>query len=246
MILPILISTIFVSLISVIGVLVIFKLKEKFGEVITYFMPFAAGTMLFVAFFDLIPESMEMIDASNTFVFLGVMSFFLIERYIHWHHCRIDECKTKHKVKSYAYLNLIGDGLHNFLDGVIIAASYFVDFKLGVMTSIAILAHEIPQELGDASMLIHSGMNRKKVLSYNFISALFALLGALTHVFLLDGFQLTPYMISIAAGGFIYLSLADIIPEIGKEDNSRKIFIQTLMLLVGIALMYGIGLIFVK
>lgn len=245
MLLLIIISTIFVSLISIVGVLVLFKLKEKFINIIEYLMPFAAGTMLSVAFFDLIPESFEMLESSFNFVFLGIVLFFLIERYIHWHHCRIDECKTKHKVKPYAYLNLIGDALHNFLDGIIIAASYLIDLRLGLVTTFAIIAHEIPQELGDASILIHSGMKKNKIIFYNFISATFAFLGVFTHVFFLEQFHITPYLIALAAGGFIYLALADIIPEIGK-DNSRKMIIQTILFFVGIILVYFFGVFFAE
>lgn len=235
----ILISTFIVSLISISGILIILKAKKKFDNIISYFMPFAAGTMLAAAFFDIIPKSMELMENSIIYVFSGILLFFVIERYIHWHHCRLNRCKEHHKkVKPYVYLNLIGDGLHNFLDGVIIAASYMTDMKLGMITTFAIISHEIPQELGDASILLYGGLYSKKVLIYNFISALFAFFGSILAIIFQPLSHIIPFLLSIAAGGFIYLSLADIMPEISKEEDSKNIIIQTLLIFLGILMIY--------
>jgi len=229
----IIIAVFLISLISLIGVLTLFFQKKIINKLLIIFVAFAAGSLLGVAFFDLIPESFEKLGNLN-FVLIGIILFFLTEAFIHWHHHHEGkECKTC--LHPYVYLNLIGDGLHNFLDGVIIAASFLINIPTGIATSIAIVFHEIPQELGDFAVLVHGGLRKSKAILFNFLSALFAVLGGiLGYVFLSKIENFIPYIVALAAGGFIYIATSDLFPELHKERDYRKIITQILALILGI------------
>ena len=170
------ISVFIISLIALIGIFALALKKEFLSKVTLILVAFAAGALLGAVFFDLIPESN--FDSAPLFILIGIIVFFCIERFIHWHHCHDKECEFK-TTKAMGYLNLIGDAVHNFADGVIIAAAYLTNISLGMITTIAIAAHEIPQEIGDFAILIHSGFTRKKALLYNFLSALASVFGAI-------------------------------------------------------------------
>lgn len=233
-----LLSVIIVSLISLIGVFT-FSIKEKkLRKFLLFFVAFAAGTLLAASFLHMIPESIEHLGEETPFyVLVGILFFFIIESFIHWHHCLKEKCEVYPK-KSVGILNLIGDAIHNFIDGVIIAAAYLVSIPVGIAATIAVLFHEIPQELGDFAVLLHSGFSKKKALLFNFLSALTAVLGMLVGFFFLQSFhEYLPYVISIGAGGFIYIALADLFPEIHKERDLKKLVMQTLSVIVGILLM---------
>lgn len=168
------------------------------------------------------------------YVIWGIVLFFLMERYLHWRHCHDGICD----VHAFTYLNLVGDGVHNFVDGVIIAASFIVSIKLGVITTIAIILHEIPQELGDFGVLIYGGFTKRKALFCNFLTALTAIVGAVTGYFLSDfakGFL--NFIIPFTAGGFIYIGASDLIPEIHKETNLMRSSLAFVAFLLGIAFM---------
>src|SRR3989344_2808705 len=156
-----LLSVLAISALSLIGAATLSWRKEVFEHVLTMLVGFAAGAMLSVVFFDLLHEAEE-IESGMAIVLGGIVLFFIIERFIHWHHCHDKECDMR--TKAVGYLNLVGDGVHNFIDGAIIAAAYLSDVSLGVVTTIAIAAHEIPQELGDFGVLVHSGFSIKKAL----------------------------------------------------------------------------------
>ncbi len=197
---------------------------------------FAAGALLSTAFLDLIPEAIE--TASPLFILIGIILFFVIERFIHWHHCHDKECEFK-TTKAVGHLNLIGDAVHNFIDGVIIAAAYLTNIELGIVTTIAIAAHEIPQEIGDFGILIHSGFTRKKALFYNFLSALTAVLGALITYWAASAItELIPFLIAIAAGAFIYIAVADLLPELHRETSTKKLLLQFFFFILGILVIY--------
>ena len=150
----IIISVVIISLLSLTGALALALNKKLLRRTLLTLTSFAAGVLLAVAFFDLFPEAVELSgDRAFGFVLFGLIAFFILERIIHWHHCHGEKCD----VHAEHYLNLVGDGIHNFLDGGIIAAAYLVDFKIGIATTIAVAAHEIPQEIGDFSVLIHGG-----------------------------------------------------------------------------------------
>lgn len=234
---PILLSVFLVSAISLVGILTL-SLKEKFLErVLFVFIAIAAGTLLGVAFLDLIPEAMER-GGSNVFLYVlfGIVAFFVLERFVFWHHCHDGKCG----VHAFSYLNLVGDGAHNLIDGMVIAAAYLVSIPLGLATTIAIALHEIPQEIGDFAILIYGGFSRKKALFYNFLSALAAFLGvALTFLFSSTG-GFFNFVLAFAAGGFIYIASADIMPELQKEMEFKKSLLQLLCLIGGIALIWAV------
>jgi zinc and cadmium transporter len=228
----ILISVIIISLISLVGIVLI--LPKKRNTYLTILVAFAAGSMLATAFFDLIPESFKLLENFN-FVLIGIIAFYILEMLIHWHHNHEEECeKCIHPV---VYLNLIGDGFHNFLDGVIIAASFLLNIQAGIAVSIAIALHEIPQELGDFGVLVSGGLSKAKALLFNFLSATSAIFGALISYLFLNKIQfLTPYILALAAGGFIYIAGSDLFPELHKERGYKKSIIQLLFLILGILL----------
>lgn len=231
-------SVIIVSLISLIGVFAFSIKEDKLRKFLLFFVAFAAGTLLAASFLHMIPESIEHLETEALFyVLVGILFFFLIESFIHWHHCLKEECGVYPK-KSTGILNLIGDAIHNFTDGVIIAAAYLVGIPIGVSATIAVLFHEIPQEIGDFAVLLHSGFSKKKALLFNFISALTAVLGMLTGFFFLQSFhEYLPYIVALGAGGFIYIALADLFPEIHKEREFKKLILQSLSVILGVLVM---------
>jgi zinc and cadmium transporter len=237
-------SVIFISLISLIGVFTISLKREFINKIVLILVAFATGSLLGAAFFDILPEAVEQ-SGENVFfyVFAGLMMFFVMERYIYWHHCHTGECqKHYHPV---TYLNLIGDALHNFVDGALIAAAFLVNIPLGITTTFAIAAHEIPQEIGDFAILIHGGFSRTKALLFNFISSLTAVLGVLAAFFFIKNIDgLIPIILAIAGGGFVYIATADLIPEIHKETNKRNIIIQSIALVLGVAVVFALTKIF--
>ncbi len=237
----IILSTLLVSLISLVGVLILSLKKKLLDSILFFLVAFAAGSMLGAAFFEILPESISALgQMALSFTLAGILIFFVIERYIHWHHCH----KEHSGVLPITYLNLIGDGLHNMLDGVIIAASYLTDFKLGITATIAISLHEIPQEFGDFGVLIRGGLKVKQALFYNLVSAFLAMLGAALTMFFATRIEsITPFLLSIAGGGFIYLSLVDIIPELHKETKTGKIVFQGIALLLGLLVIFSLNLI---
>lgn len=232
----ILASTILVSLISLVGVITL-SVKDNLLHKITFcLIGFSAGALIGGAFLHLLPEALEKMQSTIMFYYViwGIVLFFLMERYLHWRHCHYGICD----VHAFTYLNLAGDGVHNFVDGVIIAASFIVSIKLGVITTIAIILHEIPQELGDFGVLIYGGFTKRKALFCNFLTALTAIIGAVTGYFLSDfakGFS--NFIIPFTAGGFIYIGASDLIPEIHKETNLRRSSLAFIAFLLGIAFM---------
>jgi len=214
----IIVSTLVVSLISLVGALTL-AISDKFlHKLIFCFIGFSAGALIGGAFLHLLPEALQENNSVSVFYYLilGIAIFFILERYLHWRHCHEDNCQ----VHPFTYLNLIGDGLHNFIDGLVIAASFVVSFKLGLVTTVAIILHEIPQEMGDFAVLVYGGLSWRKALFYNFLSALTALVGAIAGYFLseLSG-SFSSFILPLTAGGFIYIATSDLIPEIHKEKD---------------------------
>ena len=167
----------------------------------------------------------------------GFLFFFFIEKGIHWQHCHDKDCK-EHDKKHLSYLNLIGDGIHNFLDGILIAVSYAVSFPIGIATTIAVIAHEIPQEIGDFGILLYSGLSKLKALIFNLISASLAILGVILVYFGLIKESLTLYFLPAVAGGFLYIAMSDLVPELHKETRTMKTILSFLFLFLGLILMY--------
>jgi|SRR3989344_2580999 len=232
----ILFSVLLISVISLIGVTILGLRKKLFESILLILVAFAAGSMLGAAFFDLIPEGLENLGANTVMplILLGIIIFFIVERIVHWHHFH-EECK----VHPVSYLILVGDAVHNFSDGVIIAAAYLIDFHLGMISTLAILFHEIPQELGDFAILVKSGFSKAKALLYNFLSAVMAILGAVLTYFASNVIGwIVPYLISVAAGGFIYIAVADLLPGLHKETNKKQLILHLLFLIMGILFIF--------
>lgn len=203
---------------------------------------FAAGALLGDAFFHLLPEIVgEKGFGVNISLYIlgGIAFFFIVEKIIHWRHCH--HPITKDHPHPFAWMNLFGDGVHNLIDGLIIGAAYLVSIPVGVATTVAVVLHEIPQEIGDFSILIHGGFSRAKALLLNFFSALLAVLGAIIALLLSSKTEnLTTFLVPFAAGGFVYIALSDLIPELHKEEALRKSLLQLFAFAIGIAIMFSL------
>lgn len=242
--LQILVSVFVVSLISILGIL-IFLRKKTLNKILFYLVSFAAGSMLGAAFLDLLPEALEKgyNDTIPILILLGILLSFVLEKFLNWHHHHTGH--EHEEVHAFTYLNLIGDALHNFVDGVVIAVSFMSNTALGITATIAIIAHEIPQEIGDFSILIYGGFSKAKALAYNFLSALVAVFGALLAYFYSPIIEsASTYMMAFAVGGFIYIAGTDLIPEIQKEKDLKKSFMQLILMFIGIALIWLVGRVF--
>lgn len=229
-------SIFFISLISLIGLLTLTLRTEVFDKILLILVGFASGSLLGGAFFHLIPEAAfsSMNDASFIAITTGIAVFFLLEKFL-WRHCHErEECP----VHPFAYLNLIGDGIHNFIDGVIVAASFSASISLGIATSLAVVFHEIPQEIGDFAILIYGGFTMKKALLYNLATAFTAMVGVLFTFAFQSQLPATCYLLGFAAGGFIYIASTDLIPELHKERKALNSFLQFATLILGLVLMW--------
>ncbi len=240
----ILISVLIVSSISLIGIVtVLFRIKSM-DKLFFVLVSFAVGALLGAAFLDLLPESIKAGEPFWVFVcvLVGILFFLLMESFLYWYHCHDRECK----VHEFNYLCLMGASIHNFFDGVIIAATYMSGASIGFIATIAIIFHEIPRELGDYGILVFGGFSKRKALFYNFLTAITAFAGALCAYFFLDKFRTyIPYLVSIAAGGFIYISLTDLIPELGKKKMLSRSIAQFALISLGIGVILA-GKIFFK
>jgi len=233
-------SVFLVSLVSFVGVLSLAINADNLRKILIYLVSFSAGALLGDTFIHLLPEAAKEsgfgLELSLSVLF-GIIIFFFIEKIICWRHCHLPI--TKSHVHRFAYMNLIGDGLHNFLDGAIIAASYIVSLPVGVATTLAVVLHEIPQEIGDFGVLLHGGFSKGRALFVNFLSALAAVLGCIVTLWLLGSFaNLEKILIPIAAGGFIYIAGSDLIPELHKERTLWRSLLQIVFIILGIAIMY--------
>jgi zinc and cadmium transporter len=234
-----LVSVIIVSLISLIGVFTLSMKKESLQKVLIYFVSLSTGTLLGDAFIHLVPDAYEQNSSRvlpATYLLSGILIFFVLEKYVYWRHC--------HKIASpehphpFSYIILLGDGLHNFIDGMIIAASFLVSFPVGLATTLAVIFHEIPHEIGNFGSLVYGGFSRGKALFFNFLSATVAILGAVVVLLIsFDTTDITKFMIPFAAGGFVYVASSDFIPELHKETIPNKSFIQLIFFVIGIGIM---------
>lgn len=230
-----------VSLISLVGVFFLSLKKETLKNIQLILVGFATGGLLGGAFFHLLPESFESfedIHIASLLLVAGFMLFFILERFLHWHHNHTSGV-SENSIKPFGTLNLIADVFHNLLDGLLIGAAYSYSPAMGITTTIIVLMHELPQEIGDFGVLIHAGFTTRKALIFNFLSACTAFLGAfIVLAFKSIGEFLSEAVLPFAAGGFIYLAAADLIPELHTEKTLKKSFHQFVALLLGIGLMY--------
>lgn len=237
----ILLFTFIGSIGALIGGIVLLSNKNLITKASHYLASFAAGTLIGAAFFDLLPEAMEASDDSSIFpwVVVGIITFFLIERYLHSFHHHEGHHEHQREAKTTVPLIIIGDTVHNFVDGVAIAATFMVDTSVGMVTALAIFAHEVPQEIGDFGLLAHKGVTRARIIIINVISAASAFAGAII-TYVLGGAleKYIPVLITLTAGFFLYIALSDLIPEIQYEKSKRKSTIQTLLMISGIILIW--------
>ena len=234
------ISVVIVSLLSLIGVLTLALKKETLHKILLFFVCFAIGALFGDAFIHLIPESFKQFGLESLktplLILTGILIFFLMEKGIRWRTCHKEHCEGH--TKPFVIIILTGDTFHNFIDGMVIAASYAVDIKLGITTTIAVMLHEIPHEIGDFGALVHGGLSIKNALIFNFLSSLAAVLGAVVSLLIgnvLKGFEIG--LLPITAGGFIYLAGSDLLPELYSETGVGKSIIQFICILIGIAMM---------
>ena len=233
----IILATFIVSLISFVGIFTL-TLKDKIlNQILLILIGLSAGALMGGAFLHLLPEAVENSTGLDIFllVIVGFILFFLIEKVLHWRHCHKGECD----IHTFRYMNLIGDSIHNFIDGLIMAASFTVSIPLGITTTIAIATHEIPQEIGDFGVLIYGGFAKNKALLLNFLVALTAVLGGIVGYFISNRIEnVVLYILPFAAGGFIYIAATDLVPEIRKELDMKKYMATLIVFICGIIIMW--------
>ena len=232
----ILLATVFVSLVSLVGLLFLAFREQTLKRVSADLVAFASGGLVGGAFFHLLPEAYELSGESIfAWVTAGILLFFLLEKALRWRHCHEAGCE----VHPFTYLSLFGDGIHNFLDGLIIAAAFLVSFPLGAMTTLVVILHEVPQEIGDFGVLIYGGFSTMRALSLNLLSALTAVAGGLLGYFAALAIpQLQPVLLAVAAGSFVYIALADLVPELHKRRRPGESAKQFLLMVAGLALLW--------
>ncbi len=235
-------SILLISLVSIVGVSLL-SLRERFVKsIMLYLVSFSTGVLLGNVFIHLLPEVIEHgpITKGMSLVLAGMILSFIVEKIIHWHHCHDLDC-AEH-VHPVGPLVLVGDAVHNILDGVLIATSFLISPELGIASTVAVFLHEIPQEFGDFAILVHSGMKAQRALLWNFISALTAFVGAggvLLATRYVEGIE--GVLLPLAAGNLLYIAGVDLIPELHKEVNVRKSFSQLILLVGGIVLIGSVA-----
>lgn len=256
LLLYIIIFTAIGGVLSVLAAAVFLLLPEKQrNAILPHGISLATGAMLTAAFWGLIPHAFEAVkpaqiqQLSGT-ILAGILLFFTLEKLLIWRHCHSNDCETHgeeepdephkhHEHHSAGSLIIVGDGIHNFVDGVLIAAAFLTDVQLGIITSLAVTAHEIPQEVGDFAILLHSGFTRGKALFYNVLSSLTTILGGLLAYFSLENMQnVLPYFLAMAASSFIYIAVADLIPSLHKKTDMKASLQQIALILAGVLLIF--------
>ncbi|MBI4019897.1 MAG: ZIP family metal transporter [Candidatus Aenigmarchaeota archaeon] len=247
-------SVVLVSLISLIGVVTLSIRDRTLRKFLLYFVSFSAGALLGDAFIHLIPEAVEGVGFTvrvSAYILLGIVVSFAVEKVIHWKHCHHPgfhmgalkglKARGKEQKKTVASMNLFGDGIHNFIDGLIIGGSYLVSIPLGIATTLAVIFHEIPQEIGDFGVLLHGGFTKGRAIFFNFLSALTAVAGGLIAILLGSSIEgLSIFLVTFAAGSFIYIASANLLPELHKEAHLGKSLAQLLFFIIGIGVMFAL------
>lgn len=234
-----LLAVILVSLASFVGLAAMGLRQKTLQRIVLYLISFAAGTLMGDVFLHLLPEIIELSDwtvGTSIAILAGILISLILEKVIHWRHCHLPV--TSHHTHHFAWMNLFGDGMHNFIDGVVIAASFMVNIPTGIATTVAVFVHEIPQEIGDFGVLVHSGFSRGKALFFNFLTALTAVLGVI-FAWSFAGItgQVEQFLLPFAAGSFLYIAGSDLIPELHKEPGLKQAIGQVLSFVLGIAIM---------
>jgi zinc and cadmium transporter len=240
--------------------------EENRHSILPHGISFAIGALLAVAFWGLIPEAFadtppENFQTISGTILAGILGFFVLEKLLIWRHCHVETCEahgedshhhdhaspaTGHGhhhfpiEKSAGILIIVGDGIHNFVDGVLIAAAFLTDVNLGIVTSLAVATHEIPQEVGDFAILLHSGYSKSKALIYNVLASLTTVVGGVLAYFSLDDLRdKLPYFLALAASSFIYIAVADLIPSLHKKTDIKTSLQQIVLIAAGVLLICG-------
>lgn len=230
-------STFIISLFSLVGILTIAWRKEKLEKILLTLVALASGALLGGAFLHLLPEAIEKFDKKNLFfwVLFAFIVFFIVEKILQWRHCHRGGCE----VHPFGYMTILGDGIHNFIDGLIIAAAFTESIQFGLIVSLMVALHELPQEIGDFGVLLFAGFQRKKALIINFLTALTAMIGGLVGFFLVNYSNVfIKIAIPFAAGGFIYIGASDLLPEIRKTTKLKESIATLIAFLIGIGIIY--------
>jgi zinc and cadmium transporter len=242
-----LLSVFIVSAISLTGIAAISLSQRRIKQTIFISVSLAAGAMFGDAFIHILPESFavpERAIATSTYVLTGILSFFILEKFLRWRHAHEFEDPSQRGIEPVGYLNLFADATHNLIDGMLIGAAYTVGIAVGLATTVAVILHEIPQELGDFGVLIHAGFSRTRALAFNFISGLLAIVGAVISLLASNSVaNFSSFMMPFTAGGFIYIAGCDLLPEIQKEREVSRSVVQLVALVIGVGLMYLLTLV---
>ena len=238
-----LLSALIISFLSLIGILSL-AISDKFlNKILILLVSLSAGSLMGGAFFHLIPETLTECRnflSPSVYILTGFCVFFMLERILRWHHCHKIGCEIH---PPLGHLNLVGDGVHNIIDGLVIIAAFTISPKLGIPVALSIAFHEIPQEIGDFGVLLYAGFKKSKALFYNFLTALSVILGVILGYFLLGRIEsVNQFLLPFAAGSFIYIAASDLIPELHKEINLAKSLLIFLIFLIGLILMLGLKL----
>lgn len=232
-------AVLIVSAVSLVGIITLGLNHDRLKNILFYLVSFSAGALIGDVFIHVIPEIAEHqgFDVRvGAYFLVGLVAFFVLERFIHWQHSHGDE--HDERVHSSVYLTMFGDSLHNFIDGMVIAASFIASPTLGIASTIAVILHEIPQEIGQYAILIHGGWSKNKALLYNFASALTSVIGAIIVLAFAQDFSGPPvFLLAFAGASFIYIALSDLVPELHKEVSVKKSIVQFIWFLIGIGLM---------
>ena len=232
------VSVFIVSCISLVGIVTLILQKDFLRRILLFLVSFATGALFGNVFFELLPEVAKSgwKLSVSFYILAGIIVFFIFEKFIRWQHCH--EPTSDEHPHHLGPLNLFGDGVHNFTDGMVIAGSYLASIPLGIATTLAVTFHEIPQEIGDFGILIYSGYSRRKALILNFLTALTAILGAVAALLVSSRVgNISGILVPFAVGGFIYIAGSDLLPELHKEVEVSKSILQLVGLLLGIGLM---------
>ena len=248
----IILATFVVSLFSLTGIIALSLKDDTLHKILFFLIAFSAGTILGAALLDLLPEAVEHIEGSVVFIYItiGFVSFYFLERFIYWyhghgHHNDLRGHSEEQTTKGFAYLNVLGDGIHNFIDGMIIAASFNVGFSVGLATTIAVIFHELPQEMSDYGVLIYAGFDKAKALLLNFGAALSVVVGGVFAIFFLETVEaLSGILLAFSTGAFIYLSASELIPELQEEEDFWKSLAQFGIFLLGLIVIWYLGILF--
>ncbi|MDO8610009.1 MAG: ZIP family metal transporter [bacterium] len=229
-----------VSLLSLLGALTLTIKDVYLKKILIYFVSFSAGALFGDVFIHLLPEIVKesgfTLQISFSFL-LGIVLSFLLEKIICWNHQHNVE-QSKHSIHRFTYMILVGDSVHNFIDGLAIGASFLASIPLGIATTIAVVLHEIPHEIGDFGSLVHGGFSKKDALYFNFLSGLTAIVGTIIALLLNKVIaNINPYLMAFAGANLIYIAGSDLIPELHKNSNFKKDIIQTLIFIFGIGIM---------